>query len=85
MSNCVVYVGGLPEDASDDHLRALLEAYGTVAHASVVRYKRSEKSAGYGFVQLSSNEEALKAVAALDGARLGDNRLRLFVTSGLER
>ena len=85
MSNCIVYVGGLSEDASDDHLHALLEAYGVVAHASVVRYKRSEKSAGYGFVRLGSREEALRAVAALDGARLGNNRLRLFVTRGLER
>ncbi len=84
MNNCVVYVGGLSEDTSDDHLRTLLGAYGTVAQSSVVRYKRSEKSAGYGFVRLSSKEEALRAVAALDGVRLGDNRLRLFVTRGLE-
>lgn len=85
MSKSVVYVGGLSEDASDDYLRALLEAYGVVAHAAVIRYKHSGKSAGYGFVQLSSREEALRAVAALDGTRLGDNRLRLFVTNGLER
>jgi RNA recognition motif-containing protein len=85
MSACVVYVGGLSEDASDDHLHALLEAYGVVAHASVVRYNRSKKSAGYGFVQLGSHEEALSAVTALDGTRFGDNRLRLFVTRSLER
>lgn len=84
MSNCVVYVGGLSEATSDYQLRGLLESYGTVVHVCIVRHKGSEKSAGYGFVQLSSNEEALRAVAALDGARLGDNRMRLFVTSGLK-
>ena len=83
MSKSVVYVGGLSEDASDDHLRALLEAYGVVAHAAVIRYKQSGKSAGYGFVQLSSHEEALRAVAALDGARIGGNCLRLYVTRDL--
>ena len=85
MSTCVVYVGGLSEDASDDHLRALLEAYGIVAHAAVIRYIHSGKSAGYGFVQLVSREEALRAVKALDGTRLMNNRLRLFVTGALER
>ncbi|MBH0207028.1 MAG: RNA-binding protein [Nitrospira sp.] len=80
MNKSVVYVGGLSEDASDDHLRTLLEAYGAVAHASVIRYQHSGKSAGYGFVQLGSHEEALRAVAALDGARIGGNCLRLYVT-----
>lgn len=83
MSKSVVYVGGLSEDASDDHLRALLEAYGVVAHAAVIRYKHSGKSAGYGFVQLSSREEALRAVAALDGVRIGGNCLRLYITRDL--
>jgi len=85
MNKSVVYVGGLSDDASDEHLRTLLEAYGVVAHASVIRYQHSGKSAGYGFVQLGSHEEALRAVAALDGAWFGNNRLRLFVARGLER
>lgn len=85
MSKCVVYVGGLSEAASDGQLRDLLGAYGTVVHVCIVRHKRSEKSAGYGFVRLSSTEEALRAVAALDGSQLGDNRLRLYITRGLER
>lgn len=85
MSNCVVYVGGLSEAASDYQLRGLLESYGTVVHVCIIRYRGNQKSAGYGFVQLGSHEEAMRAVAALDGTRLGDNRLRLFVTNGLER
>ena len=66
-----------------DHPR--LEAYGTVVHVCIIRYRGNQKSAGYGFVQLGSHEEAMRAVAALDGTKLGDNRLRLFVTNGLER
>lgn len=80
MVNYVLYVGGLSETASDYQLRELFGAYSTVVCANVVRYKQSAKSAGYGFVQLASREEALRAVAALDGQRFGDNRLRLFVT-----
>lgn len=85
MRDYVLYVGGFSDTASDHQLRDLLGAYGTVVHVCIVRYKPSEKSAGYGFVQLSSKEEALRAVAALDGTRWGENRLRLFLTSGLGR
>jgi RNA recognition motif-containing protein len=75
----MLYVGGLSEAASDYQLRDLLGSYGTVVHACVIRYKRSKKSAGYGFVEMGSREEALRAVTALDGAMFEDNRLRLFL------
>ena len=81
MSNGKLYVGGLSEAASDSELRALLRTYGTVEHAYVVRYKRSVKSAGYGFVEMGSREDALRAIAALDGAMFEDNRLRVFLTA----
>lgn len=75
----MVYVGGLPDGTSDYELRDLFGTYGTVARASVVRYKHSGKSAGYGFVELMSGEQALRAIASLDGALFHGNSLRLFV------
>ncbi len=80
MSNCILYVGGLAEATSDCQLRDLFGAYGTVARAHVVRHKHSGKSAGYGFVEMGSGEQALSAVVALEGALFGDNYLRLYVT-----
>jgi RNA recognition motif-containing protein len=76
----VVYVGGLSETMSDDQLGNLLGGYGVVAHAYVVRHKHSGKSAGYGFVEMSSREQALHAVVSLEGALLDGNSLRLYVT-----
>ncbi|MBX3303067.1 MAG: RNA-binding protein [Nitrospira sp.] len=80
MSKRVLYVGGLGEGTSDYQLRDLFGVYGTVARAYVVRHKHSGKSAGYGFVEMGSGEQALSAVVALEGTLFGGNCLRLYVT-----
>jgi len=80
MSKRVLYVGGLPDTVSDCQLRDLFGQYGLVAHAHVVRHKHSGKSAGYGFVEMSSGEQALNAVVALEGTQFDGHYLRLYVT-----
>jgi RNA recognition motif-containing protein len=80
MSQRILYVGGLSDTTSDYQLRDLLGAYGTVAHAYVIRHKHSGKSAGYGFVEMCSGEQALSAVVALEGALFEGTCLRLYVT-----
>lgn len=79
MSQRVVYVRGLPHGTSDYELRDLFGTYGTVASASVARYKHGGKSAGYRFVGLMSDEQALRAIAPLDGALFHGNSLGLFI------
>jgi len=51
-----------------------------VGRAYIVRHKHSGKSAGYGFVEMASGEQALQAVLALEGAEFAGNCLRLHVT-----
>jgi RNA recognition motif-containing protein len=80
MSNCTLYVGGLAEATSDSQLRGLFGAYGTVVRAHVIRHKHSGKSAGYGFVEMGSGEQALGAVTALEGTSFEGNCLRLYIT-----
>ena len=80
MGKCVLYVGGLSDNVSDRHLRDLLGAYGLVARAHVVRHKHSGKSAGYGFVEMGSGDQALEAVVALEGMQYDGNCLRLYIT-----
>jgi RNA recognition motif-containing protein len=76
----VLYVGGLSDTTSDYQLRDLFGTYGVVARAYVVRHKHSGKSAGYGFVEMGSGEQALNAVVALEGTLVDGNSLRLYVT-----
>jgi len=80
MGKRVLYVGGLSDSVSDCHLRDLFGTYGLVARAHVVRHKHSGKSAGYGFVEMGSGEQALEAVVALEGMQYDGNFLRLYVT-----
>ena len=54
--------------------------YGLVARAYVVRFKYTGKSAGYGFVEMGSGEQALNAVVALEGTEWDGHLLRLYVT-----
>ena len=54
--------------------------YGLVARAYVVRFKHTGKSAGYGFVEMGSGEQALNAVVALEGTEWDGHLLRLYVT-----
>jgi RNA recognition motif-containing protein len=80
MGKRVLYVGGLSDSISDCQLRELFSTYGIVARAYIVRHKHSGKSAGYGFVEMGSGEQALRAVVALEGAEFAGNCLRLYVT-----
>lgn len=80
MNRRVLYVGGLAETTSDCQLRDLFGAYGTVARAFVIRHKYSGKSAGYGFVEMGSEKQAVDAVAALEGALFEGHSLRLYIT-----
>ncbi len=80
MGKRILYVGGLSDVISDHQLRDLFESYGEVARAYVVRHKHTGKSAGYGFVEMGSGEQALNAVVALEGALFSGNCLRLYVT-----
>jgi RNA recognition motif-containing protein len=80
MEKRVLYVGGLSDSVSDCNLRDLFSTYGQVARAHVVRHKHSGKSAGYGFVEMGSGEQALEAVVALEGTQYDGKDLRLYVT-----
>ncbi len=70
MSKHVLYVGRFPQTTLDDQLRNLLWAYGAVSHVHVVRLKHPGESAGYGFVEMDSSEQASNADIALEGAIL---------------
>ena len=78
MGKRVLYVGGLSDKVSDCELRGIFTSYGLVALAYVVRFKRTGRSAGYGFVEMGSAEQALKAVDALEGTQWDGHILRVY-------
>lgn len=72
-----IYVGNLPYTVRDEELRDTFAAYGTVVTAEVIFDKRTRRSRGYGFVEMSSDAEAQRAIDALNGKELHGRELRV--------
>ena len=68
--NKKLYVGGLPFSVTDDQLKTLFESHGTVESAKVIMDRYSDRSRGFGFVEMSTQQEAEQAVQALNGTDL---------------
>ena len=62
-----LYVGNLGYDVTDADLTQLFGQHGTVGSASVIMDKATGRSKGFGFVEMSSDQEATAAINALNG------------------
>lgn len=62
-----LYVGNLGYDVNDADLNQLFAQHGTVESASVIMDKMTQRSKGFGFVEMSNDGEAQAAIAALNG------------------
>ncbi len=65
-----IYIGNLSGDVGDDDLRQAFEAFGQVASVTVIKDKFSGESRGFGFVEMTSKDEAQSAIEALNGKDL---------------
>ena len=72
-----LYVGNLDPEVDNKALEALFAAYGTVESADIIDDRHSGQSKGFGFVEMSSNEEAKAAIAGLDGKEHGGRALKV--------
>ena len=59
-----VFVGNLPFSATEDQLRELFGQHGEVTSAEIVKDKFTERSRGFAFVEMATDEAAAAAVAA---------------------
>jgi len=65
-----LYVGGLPYSVTEQQLTELFAQQGAVSSAKVITDKFTGQSRGFGFVEMSTTEEAKKAISALNGTQL---------------
>ena len=70
-----LYVGGLSYSTTTEGLREFFAQCGTVESANVITDKFSGQSRGFGFVEMSTMEEAQQAIAQLNGRELDGRRL----------
>ena len=71
-----MFVGNLPNDATEDSVKALFSEYGTVRSLKLAADVFSGKCKGFAFVEMEGHE-ARAAIAALNGKTLGDRSLRV--------
>jgi RNA recognition motif-containing protein len=72
-----IFVGNLSFGATEDAVRALFEAHGTVDRVSIVTDRETGQPRGFGFVEMANDAEAERAIAALNGQELGGRTLNI--------
>ena len=66
-----LFVGSLSYTVTDDQLNDAFAPFGTVVSAKVIMDRETGRSKGFGFVEMSTDEEAQAAVKGLDGKEVG--------------
>ncbi|MDH4129325.1 MAG: RNA-binding protein [Spirochaetota bacterium] len=71
-----IYVGNLPFAATEEEIRNLFAQHGTVHTVKIIMDRGTGRPRGFGFVDMEDND-AIKAISALDGTEFGGRNLRV--------
>ncbi|MGH3649879.1 MAG: RNA recognition motif domain-containing protein [Acidimicrobiia bacterium] len=74
-----LFVGNLAFSTTDSELESLFNQHGAVASAQVITDRDSGRSRGFGFVEMGSDDDAQKAISALDGRDVNGRQLKVNV------
>lgn len=72
-----LFVGGLSWGTSDEGLRQAFERYGSVDEAKVIMDRDTGRSRGFGFVTFMDDDDAEKAMQAMNGAQLDGRAIKV--------
>jgi len=73
-----LYVGGLPDNVTDDILKHLFSAYGSVESVTVMINKITDLPDGFGFIEMSCESEAQEAIQNLNGTQVEGRAIRVY-------
>ncbi len=79
-----IYVSNLSFNVQDEDLREFFAEYGEVSSAKVIMDKFTNRSKGFGFVEMSDDEAAQKAIAELDGGMVEGRAIKVMVAKPRE-
>ncbi len=65
-----IFVGNLSFGSTEQDVRSMFEQFGSIERVSIVTDRETGKARGFGFVEMSNDDEAERAIAALNGANL---------------
>ena len=72
-----IYVGNLSFDSSEQSVRALFEQHGAVSSVNLISDRDTGRPRGFGFVEMSNDNEGRSALSALDGTDLDGRNLKV--------
>ena len=72
-----LYVGNMGYDVSNSDLEQMFGAHGTVESVQIITDRSTGRSKGFGFIEMSSDEEAAAAIGALDGQDCGGRAIKV--------
>lgn len=70
-----LFVGSLPYSLTSDKLKELFAKAGTVVSANVIMDRMTNRSKGFGFVEMSNDDEAMEAVKLLNGSEIDGRKI----------
>lgn len=70
-----IYVGNLPFTSTEEEIRELFEAYGSVNSVSLISDRETGRPRGFGFVEMETGAD--EAIQALDQSSLGGRTLKI--------
>lgn len=70
-----LYVGNLPFDTTEDELHQLFSPHGQIVSAKLITDMETGRSRGFGFVEMSSEDEAKAAIEKMNKSKVGDREL----------
>ena len=79
-----LFVGNLSFDTTENDLQDAFAAHGTVTETNLMMDRETGRPRGFGFITMSSPEEAQKAISALNGSQLGGRALTVNVAKPRE-
>jgi RNA recognition motif-containing protein len=79
-----IYVSNLSYSVQDDDLRGFFSEYGEVSSAKVIMDKYTNRSKGFGFVEMPDDAAAQKAIAELDGGMVEGRAIKVMVAKPKE-
>lgn len=74
-----IYVGNLPYNVGEEDLRSLFAQAGGVASVALIKDRETGRSKGFAFVEMSSKEDAEKAISMFNGYQLNDRPLTVNI------
>lgn len=74
-----LFVGNLAFQTTEEDLRSAFEAHGTVVEAKIITDRESGRSRGFGFLTMGTDEEAQRAIEAMNGVLVDGRALRVNV------